>query len=343
MVELLIVLAKIGGAIAGILTMVAVMSWVERRGSAMIQDRLGPNRVGPFGLFQPVADGIKFLFKEEIIPADANRFYFLLSPLIVFVPAVATFAFVPFGSEIVLKGYTIRMIIADVNIAMLLVLGFSSLSVYGLVLAGWSSGNKYSFMGGIRSSAQMISYELSMGVAVLTVLMSAESFRLTDIVSSQTGTFFGFLPNWNVFPQFVGFLVFLAASFAETNRLPFDLPEAEAELVSGYHTEYSSMKFALFFLAEYAHMIVASALIVTLYFGGWQLPYAHPGGLWGGILSLGVFGVKVCFFLWFFVWVRWTLPRYRYDQLMKLGWTVFIPLSLINFVIISLLMVLEVI
>jgi len=342
-VELLILLVKVGVLIGGMLTIVAVMSWVERRGSAMIQDRLGPNRVGPFGLFQPVADGLKFIFKEEIIPSEAHKFYFLLSPLLVFVPALTAFAFIPFGSSLPVLGRDVPLIISDVSVGMLLILGLSGLSVYGLVLAGWASSNKYSFMGGIRSSAQMISYELAMTLSVLTVLMTTGSFRLTEVVSSQQGTLFGFLPNWNVFPQFIGFCVFLVTAFAETNRLPFDLPEAEAELVAGYFTEYSSMKFALFYLGEYAHMITASALIVTLYFGGWQLPYGHPEGMLGGILSLAVFAVKTSFFLWFFVWVRWTLPRFRYDQLMKMGWTLFIPLAFLNFLVVSALLILGVI
>lgn len=336
---ILISLIKIIVVLGVLLSSVPILTWVERRGSALIQDRLGPNRVGPFGLFQPLADAIKFFFKEDLIPAQANKVFFVLAPFISLFPALVTFAVIPFGPPTTLFGLLdepVKLQIADINVGILYIFAIASLGVYGLVLAGWSSNSKYSLLGGLRSAAQMISYELAMALSVVGVLMMAGSLKLSEVVAIQE-------KYWLVGPQIIGFIVFLAASFAETNRLPFDLPEAESEIVAGYHTEYSSMKFALFFMAEYANMVVASALIVTLYFGGWQgLPL-------GGWLSLPMeqywylpvlwFAAKVSFFLFLFIWVRWTLPRFRYDQLMNLGWKVFFPLSLINILITGGLMV----
>ncbi len=313
-----------------ILGLLPILLWVERRGAGLIQDRPGPNRVGPFGLLQPAADVIKFFFKEGVIPSSADRMLYLLAPAIAVFSALTTFAVIPYGATLPAAGRAIPLIGADVSIGVLYVFALTSLSVYGIVLAGWASNNKFSLMGGIRSSAQIISYELAMTTAAAGVILSAGSFRLTDIVAAQTGTFLGFLPRWNVLPQFLGFVIFFISSFAETNRLPFDLPEAEAELVAGYHTEYSAMKFAMFFMAEYVNMIVASALTVTLFFGGWSLPGFHPAGVGGAILSAAIFAVKTAFFIWVFVWVRWTLPRFRYDQLMRLGWKALLPLALLN-------------
>ena len=327
---LIIVLIKIAVVISAVLTVVAIMSWVERRGSAFIQDRLGPNRVGPMGLFQPVADGLKFLFKEEIIPAQADKVLYMLAPLMIFIPSVAVFAVIPFGSSLTIAGQTIPLIIGDSGVSVLYVLALSGLSVYGLFLAGYASGSKYPLMGGLRSAAQMVSYELPMAMAVFAVLYQAQTLSLTGVVESQSGTFLGFLPRWYVFPQILGFLIFLTTSLAETNRVPFDLPDADAELVVGYHTEYGSMKFAMFMLGEYAHMTAACALIAVFYFGGWQIPYLALSGNIGGLLSVASFCVKTGFFLWVFVWIRWTLPRLRYDQLMRLGWTVLLPLSFLN-------------
>jgi NADH-quinone oxidoreductase subunit H len=308
-----------------------LMSWVERRGAGLIQDRPGPNRVGPFGLLQPLADAIKFLFKEDIIPSSADKVLYVLAPGIALFSALTTFAVIPYGASLPLAGREIPLIGADVSIGVLYVFALTSLSVYGIVLAGWSSNNKFSLMGGLRSSAQIISYELAMTTAAAGVILSASSFRLTDIVAVQSGTWLGFIPRWNVFPQLLGFVVFFISTFAETNRVPFDLPEADAELVAGYHTEYSSsMKFAMFFMAEYVNMTVASALTVTLFFGGWTLPGFHPHGVLGAILSILVFTGKTAFFLWLFVWVRWTLPRFRYDQLMRIGWKALLPLALLN-------------
>jgi NADH-quinone oxidoreductase subunit H len=336
---ILISLVKIIVVLGVLLGLVPILTWVERRGSALIQDRLGPNRVGPFGLFQPLADGIKFFFKEDLIPAQANKVFFVLAPVISLFPALVTFAVIPFGPPTTFFGLLaepVKLQIADLDVGILYIFAIASLGVYGLVLAGWSSNSKYSLLGGLRASAQMISYEVAMALSVVGVLMMAGSLKLSEVVAIQER-------YWLVGPQIIGFIVFLAASFAETNRLPFDLPEAESEIVAGYHTEYSSMKFALFFMAEYANMVVASALIVTLFFGGWQgLPL-------GGWLSLPMegywflpvvwFAVKVSFFLFLFIWVRWTLPRFRYDQLMGLGWKVFFPLSLINILITGVLIV----
>ncbi|HEU4400664.1 MAG TPA: NADH-quinone oxidoreductase subunit NuoH [Candidatus Polarisedimenticolia bacterium] len=307
------------------LTTIAYMTWVERRVSAWIQDRRGPNRVGPFGLLQPLADGIKFLFKEAIVPPHAFRPIYLLAPVLIFVPSLVTFAVVPFGPTLPLFETTIRLQVADVGNGILIVLAFSSLGVYGIALAGWSSNNKYSLMGGLRSSAQLISYELAMGMAIVGVLMSTGSLRLSEVVAHQAAH------GWNVLWQLPGFLVFLTAAFAETNRLPFDLPEAETELVAGYHTEYSGMRFSMFYMAEYANMITASALAATLYFGGYHVPGLARLGLpaWGEALAqVAAFCVKVACFLFVYVWVRWTLPRFRYDQLMNLGWKVLLPIAL---------------
>jgi NADH-quinone oxidoreductase subunit H len=309
---------------------VPILLWVERRGAGLIQDRPGPNRVGPFGLLQPLADVIKFFFKEDLIPGNVDRGLYLLAPALSVFAALTTFAVIPYGATLPVNGRDVPLIGADVSIGILYVFAITSLSVYGIVLAGWGSNNKFSLMGGIRSSAQIISYELAMTTAGAGVILSASSLRLTDIVSSQSGTWLGFIPRWNVFPQFLGFIVFLVSTYAETNRTPFDLPEADAELVAGYHTEYSSMKFAMFFMAEYINVIVASAMTATLFFGGWSFPGFTPHGVAGALLSIVIFTIKTLFFVWLFVWVRWTLPRFRYDQLMRLGWKVLLPVALFN-------------
>jgi NADH-quinone oxidoreductase subunit H len=308
-----------------------LLSWVERRGAALIQDRPGPNRVGPLGLLQPLADAIKFFFKEDIIPSSSDKVLYVLAPAIALFSALTTFAVIPYGASLPVGGRVVPLVGADVSIGVLYVFALTSLSVYGIVLAGWSSNSKFSLMGALRSSAQIISYELAMTTAAAGVILTAGSLRLTEIVAAQSGTWLGFIPRWNVFPQLVGFIVFFISTFAETNRLPFDLPEAEAELVAGYHTEYSSsMKFAMFFMAEYVNMTVAASLTVTLFFGGWSLPGFHPQGVFGATLSILIFAMKTAFFLWVFVWVRWTLPRFRYDQLMRLGWKALLPLALLN-------------
>jgi len=335
--ELVVIGVKLGFVVAVLLTTVPIMVWVERRGSALIQDRLGPNRVGPLGLLQPVVDAVKLLTKENLIPAGVRLLPYLLAPAIALSVALSTFIAVPFGKDsgLELFGHAIDgfIVAPDLNIGVLYIFAIASLAVYSTVLAGWSSGNKYSLYGGIRASAQTISYELAMTIAVVGVLMSAGSLQLQQVVDTQSGVWLGFLPRWNVFTQLIGAITFIVASFAETNRVPFDLPEAESELVAGYHTEYSSMKFAAFFMSEYVHMTVSAALMTVLFFGGWNLPYFDvPFGGWAGALfSMAVFAAKVAFFLWFFVWVRWTLPRFRFDQLMALGWKVMVPLAVLNF------------
>jgi len=323
-----IIVVKVLVVFAATMLGVLVMIYAERRVSAFMQDRVGPNRVGPKGVLQPIADGIKFLMKEDLVPERADKPIFILAPAILLIPALMTFAVIPFGSPINLFGREIALQVADVNVGILYVLALTSISVYGIVLAGWSSNNKYSLLGGLRSSAQLISYELAMGLAVVSIILLAGSLRLNDIITDQQGSFL----SWNIFRQPLAFLIFLIAVYAETNRLPFDLSEAEQELVGGYHTEYSSMKFAMFFMAEYANMITAAALTVTLFFGGWDVPLLDEGslGLFGALLSVLSFILKVAFFLFLFIWVRWTFPRFRYDQLMRLGWKVMLPLALFN-------------
>ena len=316
--------------VLAIMLVLPIPMWLERRGAGLIQDRPGPNRVGPFGLLQPVADAVKFFMKEDLIPSNTDRFLFVLAPAIALFSALTTFAVIPYGPAVTIDGREFPLVGADVSIGILYLFALTSLSVYGIVLAGWSSNNKFSLIGGIRSSAQIISYELAMTTAAAGVILAAGSFRLTEVVSMQTGTWLGFIPRWNVFPQFLSFVVFYVATFAETNRVPFDLPEAEAELVGGYHTEYSAFKFAMFFMAEYVNMIVVSALTVTLFFGGWSLPGYEPQGWVGVIVSALVFFAKTAIFVWIFIWVRWTLPRFRYDQLMRLGWKALLPIALLN-------------
>jgi NADH-quinone oxidoreductase subunit H len=313
-----------------LLNSAAVMVYVERKVAALMQQRLGPYLVGPKGLLQPLADIVKLMFKEELRPRAADAFLFALAPIISATCAFAAFAVVPFGAETTLFGWIpegMRLQVADVNVAILVVFAVASMSVYGIVLAGWSSNSKYSLLGGLRSSAQMISYELSYGMALASVLLVGNSLSLTDIVNRQAGAWFGVIPAWYVFLQPIGFLIFLTAGIAETNRAPFDFPEAEQELVAGYHTEYSSMSFAMFFLAEYVNMVTVSAVATDLFLGGWHGPLLPEslGWIW--------FLVKVAAILFFYVWMRWTLPRYRYDQLMRFGWKVLLPLSVVNLLV----------
>ncbi|MGH9870783.1 MAG: NADH-quinone oxidoreductase subunit NuoH [Candidatus Polarisedimenticolia bacterium] len=327
--ELATGLLKISIILFIVMTVVGNIVLVERKVAGWIQDRIGPNRAGPWGLLQPLADGIKFIFKEEIIPAQAHKAIFLMAPALSLTAALTAFAVVPFSSNLVILGREISPIIADLDIGLLWIFAVASLGVYGVVLAGWSSASKYSLIGGLRSSAQMISYELSMTLSVVGVLMAAGSLRLADIVDAQGASV------WYALAQPLGFLVFMTSAFAETNRLPFDLPEAEPELVAGYHTEYSSMKFLMFYMAEYGNMILSSTLMVLLFFGGWHLPgldrlLAGAPDSVVGLVHLGVFSAKLSFFLFLFIWVRWTLPRFRYDQLMNLGWKVMLPLALVN-------------
>jgi NADH-quinone oxidoreductase subunit H len=313
---------------------VAYLVYFERKVSAWAQNRIGPNRVGWRGVLQPFADVFKLLLKEDIVPEKSDRVIHALAPMIALFVAFTTFAVIPFGPDIKIFGYDVPLVVADINIGVLFILALTSLGVYAITLAGWSSGSKYSLLGGIRSSAQMISYEISMGFSVGGVLLLSESLRPIAIVQSQSGWM------WNAIIQPIGFITFVVSAFAETNRLPFDLPEAEPELVGGFHTEYSSMKFAGFFLSEYANMTIASAFIVTLYLGGWQIPYIDLLGLPSGlvvVLQISAFIFKLVALLFFFLWVRWSLPRFRYDQLMSLGWKVMFPLSLINIIWVALL------
>jgi len=339
---ILITIVKIVVVIGGLMTGVALMTLVERRVSGVIQFRWGPNRVGPFGLLQPMADGIKFLMKEEIIPRDAHRPIFILAPALSMITALAAFAVVPFGPTIELFGRPIDLVILDLDGGILFAFAATGLGVYGIVCAGWSSRSKYSLMGGLRSSAQMVSYEVALALSVVGVLAASGTLRPTVIVEQQAGWFW----NWNALGggQILGFVLFVIAGFAETNRLPFDLPEAESELVAGYHTEYSSMKFAMFFMAEYIAMFTISSLAVTLFLGGYHLGFPLPfEGLPLVALQVGTFMLKVGLFMFFFVWVRWTLPRLRYDQLMDLGWKRLFPLALANVFLTGLLVTFEVI
>jgi NADH-quinone oxidoreductase subunit H len=305
----------------------AAMVWVERRLAAALQQRLGPIRVGWQGLLQPFADVIKLMFKEELRPKAADWLLFGLAPIISAMCAFSAFAVVPFGAETTFFGLLsepMKLQVADVNVAVLVIFAIASMGVYGIVLAGWSSNSKYSLLGGLRSSAQMISYELSYGTALVAVLLIGNSLSLTEIVNGQSGYWFHVIPKWFVFVQPLGFLIFMTAGIAETNRAPFDFPEAEQELVAGYHTEYSSMSFAMFFLAEYINMVTVSAVATDLFLGGWHGPFlpASLGWVW--------FLAKVGALLFFYVWMRWTLPRYRYDQLMAFGWKILLPASVLN-------------
>jgi NADH:ubiquinone oxidoreductase subunit H len=421
-VDIVLEVVKILLVVVLLLNTVPIMVWVERRGSALIQDRLGPNRVGPFGLIQAIADALKFILKEDVVPTQAHKWLYTIAPMFGLIPALTTIAVVPWGRPfflptevmygpgvatvcivgaavlavlaILIGGATAKYrsrlghsrlnatiggivavalflgalvligvmlgikaagalhlpgggrlfepIIADVNVGILLIFALASLSVYGITTAGWASANKFSLFGGIRASAQMISYELALTLAAISALMVAGSLRLTDVVGKQTGTFVLFdtvkIPAWNCFSpaMWLAMVVFIVSAFAETNRLPFDFAEADAELVAGYHTEYSSMKFAMFFMSEYIAMTTMSALVVTLFFGGWDVPwYNEPATLGGFLLSALAFLAKVAFVLFVFVWVRWTLPRLKYDILMRVGWKLFLPLAVINIVLVA--------
>ena len=313
---------KIGIVIGVLLLVIAYLIWVERKVMAHMQVRLGPMRVGWHGLLQPIADGLKLITKEDIIPANASKILFVLSPVIAMIPALLSIAVIPFGDTITIMGISVDMVITDVNIGILFILAVSSVGVYGILLGGWSSNNKYSLLGGLRSSAQMISYELSMGLSLIGVIMMTESLSLVDTVNAQADL-------WFVVLQPIAFIVYVISAIAETNRCPFDLPEAETELVSGFHTEYSSMKFALFFMAEYANIITVSAVGVTFFLGGWRGPFLPPI-VW--------FLIKMALCIFFFVWLRSTFPRFRIDQLMQFAWKVLLPVAIVNVLITGLVM-----
>ncbi len=310
----------------------AYSTYFERKVAAFLQDRLGPDRAGPFGLLQPLADGVKMFFKEEIIPNTSNKFLFLIGPGLFMITALMSAAAIPWGKDLMIGEHAFKLQVADINIGILYVFGVVSIGVYGIMIGGWASNNKFALLGAVRASSQMISYELPMGLAVIAIIMLTGSLSLREIVEGQSGSLF----NWNVFNQPLGFLIFLICAFAECNRTPFDLPECETELVGGYHTEYSSMKLGLFLFAEYINMFISSAIISVLYFGGYNIPWAEQMGLSGNleaILGIGFFFTKILFFIFFFMWIRWTIPRFRYDQLMRLGWQYLLPLALANMII----------
>ncbi len=335
---LLVIVAKVAVVLFVLLTTIAYLVWLERKVVAHIQSRWGPYLVGPHGLLQPLADGLKFLFKEDIVPLQVDRFVYWLAPFLAFTLAFLSIAVIPFGESFKFHGHELFQI-TDVNVGLLFVFAVTSLGVYSIVLAGWSSNSKYPLFGGLRSSAQMISYELSLGLAVVGVLMVSETLSLRGIVEQQRGLWqlgghATFLPHWNVFVQPIGFLVYFTAAVAETNRVPFDLPEGETELVGGFHTEYSSFKFALFFVSEYANMVTVSCLATLLFFGGWLGPLFGPDWL-RALLSVFWFCLKVFCFLFFYIWIRGTLPRFRYDQLMAFGWKFLMPVGLLNVLVTS--------
>jgi NADH-quinone oxidoreductase subunit H len=358
LIELVVAVARIAVFFAFCLTLVVIMTWVERKGAAYIQDRRGPNRarilgVTLGGIFHPLADAIKFLFKEDFIPDNAHRLFYQIAPMFALAPAIMTIAVIPFGPPVTIAGKTIPLQIADLNVGILYLFAISGMAVYGIVLGGWASNSKYPLLGGLRSSAQMISYEVSMGLSIVGILMVFRSVQLSEIARGQGELLFGFLPKWGVVVQPLGFVLFMTALYAEANRTPFDLPEGESELVAGYHTEYGSFKFSMYMMAEYIHMVVGAAVLTTLFFGGWQVPwladagFLFPGGYafalpWWAVLALriGSFVVKTVFFCWLYVWIRWTIPRFRYDQVMRLGWKVMLPLSLANIFVTGLVLLL---
>jgi NADH-quinone oxidoreductase subunit H len=314
---------------------VALLTLLERRVCAWMQDRLGPNRVGPQGILQPAADGLKNFLKEETSPAMADKALFTLAPIVSFVPALLTFGVIPFASPLPTRWGVVPMVVADLPVGFLYILAISSLGVYGIVLAGWASNNKYALLGGLRASAQMISYEIALGMSTVAVLLLAGNVTLSAVIAQQQ-----LAHAWFIVPLTIAFVIFFVSALAETNRLPFDLPEAEGELIAGYHTEYSSMKFSMFYIAEYSNMVTASALMATLFFGGWDVPFTR----WDStgdptvlktLVTLIAFSVKTFAFLFTFIWVRWTLPRFRYDQLMALGWKVLLPLTLFYITILA--------
>jgi len=320
MLEFVVIAAVKGFLVLNVLLLsCAWMTYLERRFVAAMQSRIGPNTAGWRGLLTPMADMVKLLFKEDILPNDAHKSLYLLAPLLAFIPAMLPISVIPFGDKITLFGHEIDMVISNFNLGILFVLAITSLGLYGIIMAGWASNSKFSMLGGLRSSAQMISYEIALGMSFIGVIMIAGSLNLVEIVQQQSS-----ILDWYVFRQPLAFLIFIVAAFAETNRAPFDLPEAESELVAGYHTEYSAMRFGLFFVGEYAAMITVSAMATTVYFGGWNGPLLPPV-LW--------FVIKTFMFLFLYIWVRASLPRFRYDQLMKFGWFVLLPLALANILI----------
>lgn len=337
MSEFLIYKLIMCGAIFGITLGVAAYStYAERKIAAFLQDRVGPDRAGPWGLLQPLADGLKFMMKEEIIPVVSNRFLFVLGPCIAMLTALMAGVLIPWGNSIIINGVEYPLQIADLNIGILYVFGIVSIGVYGIMIGGWASNNKFSLLGAVRASAQMISYEIAMGLSIIALVLMTGTLSLNELSLQQAGGVGGDWNFWNIVYQPVGFLIFLVCAFAETNRTPFDLPECETELVGGYHTEYSSFKLAFYLFAEYINMFVSSAVIATLYFGGYNFPFMNDLGLGhNAIVILGSIALfaKIAFFIFFFMWIRWTIPRFRYDQLMNLGWKGLIPLAVVNILV----------
>lgn len=310
-------------------------TYAERKVAAFFQDRIGPNRAGPFGILQPLADGAKMFMKEEIIPASSNKFLFIVGPSLAIMTACIGSAVIPWGETLTIGSYRIPLQVTDINVGVLYIFGVVSLGVYGVMIGGWASNNKYSLLGAIRAASQNISYEIAMGLSIIALLMTTGTLSLKEIAAQQHSW------HWNIVSQPLGFLIFIVCAFAETNRAPFDLPECETELVGGYHTEYSSMKLGFYLFAEYINMFISGAVMATLYFGGYNFPYMHHLGLsenWVTILGVVALFAKIFFFIFFFMWVRWTLPRFRYDQLMDLGWKTLIPLAIANIVITGLWM-----
>jgi NADH-quinone oxidoreductase subunit H len=324
---------KVVVVLLAVLTGCAYATYMERKVLGHLQHRIGPSYAGPYGLLQPLADAVKLIFKEDVVPDRAERLTWALAPAVSFIPALLTFSVIPFGNELSVFGYSVHMVLSDLNIGILFIFAITSLGVYGIVLAGWSSGSKYSLMGGVRSSAQMISYEVSYGLSIIGVILIANTLSLTDLVNQQGSDSIWFFSHWFVWKQPLGFLLYLTCAVAETNRAPFDLPEAESELVAGYHTEYSSMRFSMFFIGEYANMIAVSCIGSTIFFGGWQGPFVNTYP----ILGVVWFVLKVVCFMFFYIWLRATFPRFRYDQLMNFGWKVLLPLALANTMVTSLL------
>jgi NADH-quinone oxidoreductase subunit H len=314
----------------------AYSTYAERKVAAFLQDRVGPDRAGPFGILQPLADGLKFIMKEEIIPVVSNRMLFVLGPSIAMLTALMAGVVIPWGNTLFVDGVEYPIQIADINIGILYIFGVVSIGVYGIMIGGWASNNKFSLLGAIRASAQMISYEVAMGLSIIALILMTGTLSLREITLLQTGGVGGHWNFWNVVYQPVGFLIFLVCAFAECNRTPFDLPECETELVGGYHTEYSSMKLGFYLFAEYINMFISAAVLSTLYFGGYNFPFMNDLGLPHNVITiLGTITLflKITFFIFFFMWIRWTVPRFRYDQLMNLGWRILIPLALVNILI----------
>jgi NADH-quinone oxidoreductase subunit H len=344
MTEFLIYKLILVGSVFGITLFVAAYStYAERKVAAFLQDRVGPDRAGPFGIFQPLADGMKFIYKEEIIPVVSNKFLFVLGPCLAMLTAMMAGVLIPWGNTLIIGDQTYSLQIADLNVGILYVFGVVSIGVYGIMIGGWASNNKFSLLGAIRASAQMISYEIAMGLSIIALIIMTGTLSLGEISAQQAGGVGGDWNMWNVVYQPLGFLIFIVCAFAECNRTPFDLPECETELVGGYHTEYSSMKLGFYLFAEYINMFVSSAVISTLYFGGYNFPFMNDLGLDHNTISIigtVVLFAKISFFIFFFMWIRWTIPRFRYDQLMNLGWKILIPLAVFNIFLTGLVMIL---